>query len=228
MRLTIRIRNYHLKFFQSLDSFQYTNSEIKARHGYILSSGIIQTMSTYTITTLCSVLWYMCVLLTWMRISQDMKLFADHSPHGWLMIFVAFIGSLVLNFILNPLIWVVAGCYIQSARKEDKTSKWQFYPGLIGVVLLVTFLASFFTNTKIPKLLGSIISREAVHPSERSAGCLPEVSGIMFSGNAPKALIDGYILKEGEEIEGFVLEEIKENSVTFLGPDGTRTVRRVK
>jgi hypothetical protein len=50
----------------------------------------------------------------------------------------------------------------------------------------------------------------------------------MFSGNAPKALIDGYILKEGEEIEGFVLEEIKENSVTFLGPDGTRTVRRVK
>jgi len=170
----------------------------------------------------------MCVLLTWIHINQTMKLFADHSPHGWLMIFLAFLGSLALNFVLNPLIWVVAGCYIQAARKEDKTSKWQFYPGLIGVVLLVTFLASFFTNTKIPKLLGSILSREKASPAERSAGGPPEVSGIMFSGNDPKALIDGYVLKEGEEIEGFVIEEINETSVTFEGPDGTRTVRRVK
>ena len=171
----------------------------------------------------------MCVLLTWIHINQAMKLFADHSPHGWLMIFLAFVGSLAFNFVLNPLIWVVAFCYVQAARKEDKTSKWQFYPGLIGLVLLGTFLASIFTNIKIPKLLERVVSREESAPAEGHAGRrAPEVSGIMFAGNEPKALVDGYVLKKGEEIEGYVLEEIKENSVTFLGPDGTRTVRRVK
>ena len=115
------------------------------------------------------------------------------------------------------------------ARKEDKTSRWQFYPGLIGLVLLGTFLASIFTNIKIPKLLERVLSREESAPAEGHAGRrAPEVSGIMFAGNEPKALVDGYVLKKGEEIEGFVLDEIKENSVTFLGPDGTRTVRRVK
>jgi hypothetical protein len=171
----------------------------------------------------------MCVLLTWIHINQTMKLFADHSPHGWLMIFLAFVGSLALNFVLNPLIWVVAGCYIQAARKEDKASKWQFYPGLIGVVLVVTFLASLFTNIKIPKLLERVVSREESVPAAGHSGRrAPEVSGIMFSGDAPKALVEGYVLKEGEEIEGFVIEEINETSVTFEGPDGTRTVRRVK
>ena len=186
-------------------------------------------MSRYTITTLCSVLWYMCVLLTWMRISQEMKLFADHTPHGWLMIFLAFLASAALNFVLNPLMWVVAGCYIHEAKNENRKSRWQFYPGLFGVALLVAGLAAVFGNVKVPvKLFQAQASQEVAGAAGPSGRRAPQVSGIMFSESEPKALVDGYVLKEGEELDGFVVDKISETSVTFEGPDGTMTVRRVK
>lgn len=186
-------------------------------------------MSRYTITTLCSVLWYMCVLLTWMRVSQEMKLFSDHTPHGWLMIFLAFLGSAALNFVLNPLMWVVAGCYIHEAKNENRKSRWQFYPGLFGVSLLVIGVASVFGHFKVPvKIFQAQTSQEDAAPAGSSSLRVPQVSGIMFSESEPKALINGYVLKEGEEIDGFIVDEISETSVTFEGPEGDLIVRRVK
>ena len=144
------------------------------------------------------------------------------------MIFLSFVGSMAINFILNPFIWVVAGCYIHNAEKEDRVSKWQFYPGFIGIVLTISLGAVFFGQFKIPsKLLEQSMSRQDEGAGEHSKGGAPEVSGIMFTSD-PKALINGYVLKPGEEIDGFVIEEIRESSVVFLAPDGTKTVRRVK
>lgn len=167
----------------------------------------------------------MCVLLTWIYVNQTMKLFADHSPHGWLMIFLAFVASLAFNFIVNPLLWVSAGCYIHSARKEGRTSKWEFYPGLIGILFLSSVLASVFMHVKIPTQL--LKPQEEALTEGRFTEGPPEISGIMFS-NDPKVLIDGHVFKTGDDVNGYEIEEIKEDSVTFMGPDGTTTVRRVK
>ena len=90
-------------------------------------------MSTFTIATFCSVLWYICVLLTWVWLGRGMHLFSNHSLHGWLLVLLALLGSALANFFCNPLMWVIAGCYITAAKKESKTSKWQFYPSLIGI-----------------------------------------------------------------------------------------------
>lgn len=182
-------------------------------------------MSPYIITTLCTVLWYMCVLLTWVYVNQSLKLFADHSPHGWLMIFLAFVGSLAVNFIMNPLLWVSAGCYIHTARKEGKSSKWEFYPVLVGVLLLALVLASVFMHVKIPAQL--FRPQEGAAPAPRFDDGPPEISGIMFS-DEPKVLIDGHVFKVGDEVNGYEIWEIKEDAVVFVGPDGTETVRRVK
>lgn len=188
-------------------------------------------MSAYTITMLCSALWYMCVLLTWVHINQTFKLFSDHTPHGWLMIFLAFLASLTLNFVLNPLMWTVAGCYIHQAKKENRASKWQFYPGLIGVLLLVAAVGAVVVNLRGPSQLLAKVTAPRVEassgPVSPAARKAPQVSGIMFSSD-PKVLIDGDVIRQGEEIDGFVVDEIKENSVVFLAPDGSQIVRRVR
>ncbi len=189
-------------------------------------------MSRYTITTLCSVLWYMCVLLTWVQIGQKMQLFGDFSPKGWLMIVASFVASMALNFILNPLIWIVAACYIQEARKEGRKSRWQYYPSGIGIILLAALLGAFFKNVNVPgELADEVISSSSPAPAapvRKHAVRAPKVSGIMLTDGARKALIDGFVLKEGEEHEGFLIDEISETSVTFISPDGERVVRRVK
>lgn len=175
----------------------------------------------------------MCVLLTWMHINQTMKLFSDHSMQGWLWILVSFLSSLALNFVFNPLMWVVAGCYIHQARKENHASRWQFYPALIGVLLLASVIASVFSNVKIPSRL---LASGLVNPGEKHSDApsakvndrrAPLVSGIMFSQD-PKALINGYVVRQGEEVEGFLIEQINESSVVFIAPDGSHVTRRVK
>lgn len=188
-------------------------------------------MSRYTITTLCSVLWYMCVLLTWVQIGQKMQLFGDFSLKGCLLILASFVASMALNFVFNPLIWIVSACYIQEARKEGRVSRWQFYPSAIGIIILATLLGALFKNVNLPGEL----TDEAVAPAgatsapvRRPTARAPKVSGIMLTDGARKALIDGYVLKEGEEHEGFLIDEISETSVTFISPDGEKVVRRVK
>lgn len=172
----------------------------------------------------------MCVLLTWMHVNQVMKLFSNMTPQGWLIILFSFAGSLAANFIFNPLMWVVAGCYIYQARKAGRSSRWQFYPGLIGILLVASLLTSVFSSVKIPsQLLSFEVHQEkngpaADHPAYR----IPELSGIMFSQSDPKALINGSVVHQGDEIGGFVIDEIKENSVTFEAPDGSQIVRQVK
>ncbi|MBL8012491.1 MAG: hypothetical protein JNN05_01450 [Candidatus Omnitrophica bacterium] len=188
-------------------------------------------MSSYTITTLCLVLWYMCVLVTWMHVNQTLKLFS-HFPQSWLWIVLSFAGSLAANFIFNPLMWIMVGCYIHQARKLERTSKWQFYPPMIGVLILACALASVFTNMKVPTQLLSLAqpgSQSNFHPAvSRPKLRTPEVSGIMFSDDDPKVLINGNVLHQGDEVDGFVIDDIKEGSVTFLAPDGSSVTRRVK
>lgn len=193
-------------------------------------------VSSYTITTACLVLWYMCVLLTWMHINQTMKLFSSMAELGWLVIVISFVASLAVNFIFNPLMWVVAGCYIHQARKNNLSSKWQFYPPMIGILLLASVMAAVLTNVKIPPALLPSVTQTPPqnqhpnpHPSVREVKVrIPEVSGIMFSEGDPKALINGYVVRQGEEIDGFKVDRIQEGAVTFITPDGKSLTQRVK
>ena len=159
-----------------------------------------------------------------------MELFGDFSPRGWVMIVASFVASVALNFILNPLIWTVAACYIQEARQEGRKSRWQYYPSGIGIILLASLLGAFFKNVKVPGELSDerVVASDEPAPIRRASIKAPKVSGIMLTGGARKALIDGSVLKEGEEIEGFLIKEISEASVTFEAPDGSEIVRRVK
>jgi len=181
-------------------------------------------MSTFTITSFCSVVWYLCVLGVWVWIGRGMSLFGNHSPHGWLVIFLALLASAALNFVVNPLLWVIAGVNIGAAKKEGTTSRWQFYPPLMGILILASALAAVFTHVKLPPGLAGGSTTEG---GQLKKGQAPEVSGIMFSGD-PSALIDGHILKAGEEIDGFTVTAITDGAVTFQDADGNITVRRVK
>lgn len=147
------------------------------------------------------------------------------------MILASFVASLALNFILNPLIWIVAGCYIQEARKEGRKSRWQYYPSGIGIILLAALLGALFKNVNVPdELTDETVATAPVAPvaTRKPTMKAPKVSGIMLTDGSRKALIEGFVLKEGEEFEGFLIREISETSVTFEAPDGSEIVRRVK
>ena len=181
-------------------------------------------MSTFTITSFCSVVWYLCVLGTWIWIGRAMNLFGNHSPRGWLIVFFALAVSALVNFVVNPLLWVIAGVNIAAAKKEGTTSRWQFYPPLMGILILASALAAVFTHVKLPpELTGGSAASDGQH----KAGAAPEVSGIMM-GTEPTVLIDGHIYKTGEDVDGFAITSIADGAVTFQDAAGNTAVRRVK
>jgi hypothetical protein len=183
----------------------------------------------YTITMACSVCWYLCVLGGWVWIGRSMHLFGNQSPQGWLYIFLAFAASAVLNFVLNPFLWVIAGCFISAAKEEGRVSKWSLYPNAIGVLLIAAFFVGVFSNTRQMKdikfLRGMQTERE---PSVDENGQVNlTVSGVMFAGE-PSALVNGFVVKKGEHIDGYDVLSINENSVTFRDAQGNEFIQRVR
>jgi hypothetical protein len=186
-------------------------------------------MSTYTITTFCTVLWYLCVLSTLVWAGKTYALFGNHSAHGWLLILAAFAASLAVNFLFNPLIWIIAGANIKAAKQESVESKWQFYPPMIGILILACTIAAVILHVKMPP--GLRARTATAYDAQTHTTALPEdsveIDGIMFSGK-PSALVNGQVLEVGDEISGLVVVAIREHSVVFTNKDGKEIIKVVK
>ncbi len=186
----------------------------------------------YALTMFCSVCWYLCVLVVWVWIGRSMNLFGNHSPNGWIYIFLAFAASAGLNFMFNPFLWIVAGCFIRAAKEEGRSSKWSFYPSAIGIFLVSSCAFAVFSNFQQSKDVrfweaarqGSGAKTAATHDSAPNE---LEVSGVMFAGE-PSALVNGLVVKKGEHVDGYDVVEIGENSVTFRDAEGNEFVQRVR
>jgi hypothetical protein len=180
----------------------------------------LKPATLYNIIMAASAAWYLCVLATLVWVGRHFHLFANHSPKGWLMIGAAFLASIAVNFLFNPIFWLIVACFIRAGKEEGAPSKWRAYPPIFGVLIFlglgITVGLSLRNNSggNSSSVTIPVLGQPAA-PTGRSL----VLDGIMFS-NDPSALVNGGVVKKGDQLLGFEVIEIKEKSVVFQDEDG--------
>lgn len=188
--------------------------------------------SVYNIVVFLWALWYLSVLAVLVLVGRHFGLFGDYTVLGWSKVSAAFLFSLAVNFFLNPLFWIIAASCIRAAKEEGRVSRLQFYPKLFGGFLVLAFAVSVYWNVTLSKGVRPanhviVPVSDLVNDGEAQQQVFPVVSGIMYYGD-PSVLVDGQVLKTGDEINGFEVVEIRKNSVLFRDGDGKLIEEKVR
>ena len=186
----------------------------------------------------CSILWVLSVFFWWYQIVHCMNLPDQMSVKSAYNIFFAFIASIIINFILNPFLWIISVCFTRTAKRAETPykSKWRFYQRAVEVIMVIAFFTAgyahfvshkgardslsahkkYFYENKIGNLSQSVSSRE---------GALV-ISGIMISSQ-PVAVVDGKIVKAGDRVGDYKVLAVEKDAVKFQSADGQIMLKKM-
>ena len=110
----------------------------------------------------------------------------------------------------------------QPAKTRGRRSAW-LLPVLIANLLLFIFLVCLLTNKDVVTNKGIRIWRALIPRSQAEARM---VTGIMYSQDAPSAVVRGQVVHEGDQIDEYKVIRIGPHEVEFE-KDGQHLIEKV-